>query len=47
MLKQPSYLINTGMPNVLLIVRKCFIDFAVEHFFGCPGYAADIGTTES
>ena len=34
----------------LLMLRKCFLDFAVEHRFGChatgPGFAGDIGAIE-
>ena len=42
--------IDTGMPDGLLMLRNCFIDFAVEHWFGCcvteSGFAGDIGTIE-
>ena len=38
------------MPDDLLTLLNCFIDFAVEHWFGCrvtePGYTGDIGATE-
>ena len=38
---------DTNMPNGPLMLQNCFIDFAVEHLFGCcttePGYAGDIG----
>ena len=38
------------MPNGLLMLRHCFLDFGVEHWFGCratePGFAGDIGTIE-
>ena len=34
----------------LLMLRQCFINFAVEHRFGChaiePGFARDIGNIE-
>ena len=33
-----------------LMLRNCFIDFAVKHRFGCratePGYVGDIGAIE-
>ena len=42
--------IDTGMPDVLLMLWNCFPDFAVEHWFGCratePGFAGDIGAIE-
>ena len=42
--------IDTGMPDDLLTLWNCFIDFAVEHWFGCrateTGYAGDIGAIE-
>ena len=42
--------IDTGMPDDLLTLWNCFIDFAVEHWFGChtteSGYAGDIGAIE-
>ena len=32
------------------MLRNCFLDFAVEHWFGCratePGFAGDIGAIE-
>ena len=35
------------MPDGLLMLRNCFLDFAVEQWFGCratePGFAGDIG----
>ena len=41
--------IDTVTPHGLLL-RKCFLDFAVEHWFGCrvtePGFARDIGAIE-
>ena len=37
-------------PHGLLMLRNCFLDFAVEHSFGRratePGYAGDIGAIE-
>ena len=42
--------IDTSMPDGLLMLRNCFFDFAVEHWFGCfstePGFARDIGAIE-
>ena len=42
--------IDTGVPDDLLTLWNCFIDFAVEHWVGCcttePGYARDIGAVE-
>ena len=42
--------IDTGMPDDLLTLWNCFIDFAVEHWFSCcateSGYAGDIGAIE-
>ena len=42
--------IDTSMPDGLLMLLNCFLDFAVEHWFGCratePGFARDIGTIE-
>ena len=39
-----------NMPNGLLILRNCFFDFAVEHWFGCratkSGFTGDIGAIE-
>ena len=40
--------IDTVTPHGLLLLRNCFLDFAVEHWFGCratePGFAGGIGT---
>ena len=37
-------------PHGLLMLRNCFLDFAVEHWFGCrateSGFAGDIGAIE-
>ena len=37
---------ETGMPHGLLMLRNCFLDLAVEHWFGChatePGFTRDI-----
>ena len=42
--------LGTGTPDSLLMPRNCFINFAVEHWFGChatePGFAGDIGAVE-
>ena len=42
--------IDTVTPHGLLTLRNCFLDFAVEHWFGCratePGFAGDIGAIE-
>ena len=42
--------IDTGMPDCPLMLRDCFFDFAIEHWFGCcstePGFARDIGAIE-
>ena len=45
--------IDTVTPHGLLMLRNCFLDFAVEHWFGwfgcCatePGFAGDIGAIE-
>ena len=42
--------IDTVTPHGLLMLRNCFLDFAVEHWFGCratePGFARDIGAIE-
>ena len=44
------FLIDIGMPDDLLTLWNCFIDFAVENWCGCranePGYAGDIGIIE-
>ena len=41
---------DTVTPHGLLMLRTCFLDFAVEHWFGCratePGFAGDIGAIE-
>ena len=43
-------LIDTVTPHGLLMLRNCFLDFAVEHWFGChatePGFVVDIGAIE-
>ena len=43
-------LIDTGTSNGLLMLRNCFFDFAIEHWFDCrttePGFARDIGAIE-
>ena len=55
--KEPVYLhltwpspIDTTTPNGLLLLRNCFLDFAVEHWLGCfstkPGFVGDIGAIE-
>ena len=40
--------IDTGIPDSLLMLWNCFLDLAVEYWFGCratePGFAGDIGT---
>ena len=42
--------IDTGMPNGLLMIRNCFLDFAVAHWFDCrateSGFTGDIGAIE-
>ena len=42
--------IDTVTPHGLLMLRNCFLDFAVEHWFGCratePGFTGDIGAIE-
>ena len=42
--------IDTATPHGLLMLRNCFLDFAVEHWFGCcateSGFTGDIGTIE-
>ena len=42
--------IDTSTPDDPLMLRNCFIDFAVEHQFGCcatePGFTGDIGAIE-
>ena len=42
--------IDTVTPHGLLMLRDCFLDFAVEHWVGCratePGFAVDIGAIE-
>ena len=42
--------IDTVTPHGLLMLRSCFLDFAVEHWFGCcttePGFVGDIGAIE-
>ena len=42
--------IDTVTPHGLLMLRNCFVDFAVEHGFGCratePGFAGDIDAIE-
>ena len=42
--------IDTIMPHGLLMLRNCFLYFAVEHWFGCRaieyGFAGDIGAIE-
>ena len=42
--------IDTVTPHGMLMLRNCFLDFAVEHWFGChatePGFAGDIGAIE-
>ena len=39
--------VDTVMPHGLLMLRNCFLGFAVEHWFPCratePGFAGDIG----
>ena len=39
-----------GMPDGLLMLRNCFLYFAVQHRFGCSatehGFDEDIGTIE-
>ena len=41
---------DTVTPHGLLMLRNCFLDFAVEHWFGCrstePGIAGDLGAIE-
>ena len=42
--------LDTSTPDSLLIPWNCFIDFAIEDWFGCcttePGFAEDIGAIE-
>ena len=42
--------IDTVIPHGLLMLRNCFLDFAIEHWFGCcttePGFAGNIGAIE-
>ena len=42
--------IDTIIPHGLLMLRNYFLDFAVEHWFGCrasePGFVGDIGAIE-
>ena len=42
--------IDTVTSHDVLMLRNCFLDFAVEHWFGCratePGFAGDIGVIE-
>ena len=42
--------VDTSMPDGPLMLQNCFIDFAVEHWFGChatePGFTGDIGSIE-
>ena len=42
--------IDAVTPHGLLMLQNCFLDFAVEHWFGCratePGFAGDIGAIE-
>ena len=42
--------VDTVTPHSLLMLRNCFLDFAVAHWFGCcatePGFAGDIGSLE-
>ena len=42
--------VDTGMPDGLLMLRNCFLEFAIKHWFGCrttePGFAEDIGAIE-
>ena len=42
--------IDTVTPYGLLMLQNCFLDFAVEHWFGCratePGFAGDIDAIE-
>ena len=41
---------DTSRPDGSLMLQNCFIDFAVEHWFGCratePGYVGHIGAIE-
>ena len=43
--------LDTGTPDIPLRPWNCFIDFAIEHWFGCRptehGFAGDIGAVES
>ena len=49
---QDSMTVGTisGVITGLLMLKNCFLDFAVEHWFGCratePGFAGDIGAIE-
>ena len=42
--------IDTVTPHGLLMLQNCFLDFAVEHWFGCrntePGFPGDLGAIE-
>ena len=42
---------DTAMPDGVMTLRNCFLDSAVEHWFGCratePGFAGDIGAIET
>ena len=43
--------IDASTPDGPLMLQHCFIDFAVEYWFGCratvPGFTGDIGTIET
>ena len=49
-LAPPPPIIDTSTLDGPLMLRNCFVNYAVEHWFGChatkPGYAGDTGIIE-